>query len=61
MEDGVRRQPQLEADKAHRLPIQAEWAALIPHEKDVEGRVNVGKAAAIQEGDILLLGHITVR
>jgi len=48
-------------ERATRLPIQERFATLIPHEKDVEARINKGKAAEVREGDVLLLGSVRAR
>ena len=34
---------------------------MIPHRKDVEGRINMGKAAQVEVNHILLLGHVRAR
>ena len=44
------------AQGAKRLPIQKEFARLIPHRKDVEARIDIGVAADVQQSDLLLLG-----
>ena len=46
--------------REHTLAIQAKYANLIPHEKDVEGRVCLGVAAKVRQGDGLKLGSVRV-
>ena len=41
----------------HRLPIQSRFERYIRDgSKDVEGRVDSGRASSIEEGDVLVLG-----
>ena len=43
-----------------RLPIKAKYERLIPHEKDVEARINDGPVKDVRAGDVLILGRTCV-
>ena len=61
LSSGVVHAPVTLPAKAWRMPIHSKYAAMIPHRKDVEGRINMGKAAQVQESEILLLGCARAR
>ena len=56
IKDGLIRPKRVNVAREIRLPIKREFAEMIPHAKDVEGRVDMGTAATVFAGDVLLLG-----
>ena len=59
--DGLIQPARLQVERVAFLHTQERFAALIPHEKDVEGRVRSGEAARVRAGDLLQLGAAKAR
>ena len=51
----------LDMERTHWLPTQERFARHIPDVKDVEGRVRMGKATLIKEGDVVQFGSSKAR
>ncbi|CAK0789070.1 unnamed protein product, partial [Prorocentrum cordatum] len=61
MTDGLIRPARVQVERVVHLPTQQRFAELIPHQKDVEGRVRIGEAAGVRVGDMLQLGTAKAR